>query len=134
MLKALPSPLPTRRRDSGFLSRREAMIWSRTRIPADCSIGQNDFTCLWHSDVSSSSRIRIRSNSPRAKSLSACDIAIPDMIAISAYVSIDNTARIVDEPTKLTGHRPQCSLCYPVSYTHLRAHETGRNLVCRLLL
>src|SRR5678810_1416030 len=27
--------------------------------------------------------------------------------------------------------------CYehnPVSYTHLRAHETGRNLVCRLLL
>ena len=26
-------------------------------------------------------------------------------------------------------------LCFmPVSYTHLRAHETGRNLVCRLLL
>src|SRR5678810_850678 len=24
--------------------------------------------------------------------------------------------------------------CTPVSYTHLRAHETGRNLVCRLLL
>ena len=23
---------------------------------------------------------------------------------------------------------------FPVSYTHLRAHETGRNLVCRLLL
>eukprot|EP00828_Plagiopyla_frontata_P046543 TRINITY_DN8300_c0_g1_i1.p1 TRINITY_DN8300_c0_g1~~TRINITY_DN8300_c0_g1_i1.p1 ORF type:complete len:172 (-),score=13.32 TRINITY_DN8300_c0_g1_i1:21-536(-) len=26
------------------------------------------------------------------------------------------------------------SPCTPVSYTHLRAHETGRNLVCRLLL
>src|SRR5665213_3663798 len=25
-------------------------------------------------------------------------------------------------------------LLWPVSYTHLRAHETGRNLVCRLLL
>ena len=25
-------------------------------------------------------------------------------------------------------------IMYPVSYTHLRAHETGRNLVCRLLL
>ena len=25
-------------------------------------------------------------------------------------------------------------LVEPVSYTHLRAHETGRNLVCRLLL
>src|SRR5678810_1114963 len=27
-------------------------------------------------------------------------------------------------------HRPWLM---PVSYTHLRAHETGRNLVCRLL-
>ena len=26
------------------------------------------------------------------------------------------------------------SLPEAVSYTHLRAHETGRNLVCRLLL
>ena len=24
--------------------------------------------------------------------------------------------------------------CYPVSYTHLRAHETPEHLVCRLLL
>src|SRR5674476_1444135 len=28
----------------------------------------------------------------------------------------------------------QIDVSYPVSYTHLRAHETGRNLVCRLLL
>ena len=27
-----------------------------------------------------------------------------------------------------------CGKTTPVSYTHLRAHETGRNLVCRLLL
>ena len=27
-----------------------------------------------------------------------------------------------------------CVFYAPVSYTHLRAHETGRNLVCRLLL
>ena len=25
-------------------------------------------------------------------------------------------------------------IAFAVSYTHLRAHETGRNLVCRLLL
>src|SRR5678810_211545 len=25
------------------------------------------------------------------------------------------------------------AIAIPVSYTHLRAHETGRNLVCRLL-
>ncbi|WP_033334321.1 DUF4140 domain-containing protein, partial [Streptomyces novaecaesareae] len=34
----------------------------------------------------------------------------------------------------LTLHTPSPSLTpTPVSYTHLRAHETGRNLVCRLL-
>src|SRR5674476_88878 len=31
---------------------------------------------------------------------------------------------VVNEPARIC----------PVSYTHLRAHETGRNLVCRLLL
>ena len=31
----------------------------------------------------------------------------------------------------LPGHWDRC---IAVSYTHLRAHETGRNLVCRLLL
>src|SRR5665213_3753266 len=30
--------------------------------------------------------------------------------------------------------RPFDDYCQSVSYTHLRAHETGRNLVCRLLL
>ncbi len=30
--------------------------------------------------------------------------------------------------------RPQSRYVNTVSYTHLRAHETGRNLVCRLLL
>ena len=29
---------------------------------------------------------------------------------------------------------PKLELALAVSYTHLRAHETGRNLVCRLLL
>src|SRR5660397_262070 len=31
-------------------------------------------------------------------------------------------------------HRPFASCRAPVSYTHLRAHETKANLVCRLLL
>ena len=42
---------------------------------------------------------------------------------------------------KLTSDREEAndllqetSLKASVSYTHLRAHETGRNLVCRLLL
>src|SRR5678810_896830 len=35
--------------------------------------------------------------------------------------------------SKLNNYHINLSLL-PVSYTHLRAHETGRNLVCRLLL
>src|SRR5665213_432417 len=34
----------------------------------------------------------------------------------------------------LEGFRVVAAYPYAVSYTHLRAHETGRNLVCRLLL
>ena len=29
---------------------------------------------------------------------------------------------------------PHSGIIYPVSYTHLRAHETRHDLVCRLLL
>src|SRR5665213_4450659 len=35
-------------------------------------------------------------------------------------------------PNSQLGGDPE--MLSPVSYTHLRAHETGRNLVCRLLL
>src|SRR5665213_3922601 len=40
------------------------------------------------------------------------------------------TAEIAD--TKLAGPALSLGLIRPVSYTHLRAHETGRNIVCRL--
>src|SRR5674476_119284 len=37
--------------------------------------------------------------------------------------------------TCIDGNEAAARVAYaPVSYTHLRAHETGRNLVCRLLL
>ena len=36
--------------------------------------------------------------------------------------------------TKAYSKEEDCALYSAVSYTHLRAHETGRNLVCRLLL
>ena len=34
----------------------------------------------------------------------------------------------------VTGSNPRVSIPGPVSYTHLRAHETVLDLVCRLLL
>src|SRR5678809_448713 len=41
----------------------------------------------------------------------------------------------LDKVGKLTrGQVEEIAKAKPVSYTHLRAHETGRNLVCRLLL
>ena len=42
---------------------------------------------------------------------------------------LDHTKKQWDEMISVNLTGP-----YPVSYTHLRAHETGRNLVCRLLL
>ena len=39
-----------------------------------------------------------------------------------------------DRPLHLFCAPEQTDAPDPVSYTHLRAHETGRNLVCRLLL
>ena len=49
---------------------------------------------------------------------------------------ISNDFNLVDDRTKkVTKRRKAVSNSYhSVSYTHLRAHETGRNLVCRLLL
>src|SRR5678809_1326330 len=46
-------------------------------------------------------------------------------------------SRLVSAAGRLTSDgRVVCAVHpdMPVSYTHLRAHETGRNLVCRLLL
>src|SRR5665213_4340007 len=35
-------------------------------------------------------------------------------------------------PIEFHSLKPDNEIASPVSYTHLRAHETGRNLVCRL--
>src|SRR5665213_3851043 len=40
---------------------------------------------------------------------------------------------VIDAGTSLAGAIEYMAAIKPVSYTHLRAHETGRNLVCRLL-
>src|SRR5678810_1424687 len=46
-----------------------------------------------------------------------------------------NTERGGDDDGHALGGRGRArGAISPVAYTHLRAHETGRNLVCRLLL
>src|SRR5678809_1033028 len=47
---------------------------------------------------------------------------------LPSFIGITNEA---DSPGRCSTYSPFLSA---VSYTHLRAHETGRNLVCRLLL
>ena len=61
--------------------------------------------------------------------------------AIAAYacgIEPDvNMNPVLLKPTNLAGSEVILNgepIGYSVSYTHLRAHETGRNLVCRLLL
>ena len=52
---------------------------------------------------------------------------LPGMIASKTVIPV------IGVPISVTDLKGIDSL-YSVSYTHLRAHETGRNLVCRLLL
>src|SRR5674476_269894 len=52
----------------------------------------------------------------------------PTGTSVLRHTALPVGADVPRGPTHL-GH-----LGPPVSYTHLRAHETGRNLVCRLLL
>src|SRR5678810_234061 len=57
---------------------------------------------------------------------------LPDTIRhISRYTELFPNAGILTCYTNRLANREQL---LSVSYTHLRAHETGRNLVCRLLL
>ena len=54
-----------------------------------------------------------------------------------AFILLTLTIPHPDEATMAAGTTPISMFTVtliPVSYTHLRAHETGRNLVCRLLL
>src|SRR5664279_1031377 len=51
----------------------------------------------------------------------------------AATVSMDELPLVGSDPCR---DRPLCAfgvICRPVSYTHLRAHETDSYLVCRLL-
>src|SRR5664279_4964116 len=52
---------------------------------------------------------------------------------LPATVSMDELPLVGSDPCR---DRPLCAfgvICRPVSYTHLRAHETDSYLVCRLL-
>ena len=62
--------------------------------------------------------------------MEACGITIDEVTEDGARCSMPLTPMHLN-----AGGVAQGGAVYtPVSYTHLRAHETGRNLVCRLLL
>ena len=54
-----------------------------------------------------------------------------DFDLVGAIVGLVDEAKIVDGSAVAIG---DVLLGFPVSYTHLRAHETVLDLVCRLLL
>src|SRR5678809_1197204 len=59
-----------------------------------------------------------------------CDITNAEDV-----VTLVDTIRILHNDLNIVMNNAGKAYTYnPVSYTHLRAHETGRNLVCRLLL
>src|SRR5665213_1401968 len=64
-----------------------------------------------------------RSTSPSLTATDVAALARPSSKRVS-YSRIPAKSPVNGRPVRFA----------PVSYTHLRAHETGRNLVCRLLL
>src|SRR5678810_135103 len=56
------------------------------------------------------------------------DVMKPTALLLNLFVSLTSFIQF------FRGKHFRWKLFLPVSYTHLRAHETGRNLVCRLLL
>ena len=65
-----------------------------------------------------------------------CGIGVPEEL----YIALQERFLQTGKPNHMTMIFAACQGDMsergfnPVSYTHLRAHETGRNLVCRLLL
>src|SRR5678809_1789930 len=55
----------------------------------------------------------------------------PDAVVLDLMLPKMDGLAVCKELREKVGYLP---ILMPVSYTHLRAHETGRNLVCRLLL
>ena len=55
-------------------------------------------------------------------------------LGLSAMEDLHQTMNSPVDTASIEAARDSINQATPVSYTHLRAHETGRNLVCRLLL
>ena len=76
-------------------------------------------------------------NESDAKLISALDDLYPlEVIRHSRVISLNNYYFLISDTDyeRLTEEHMDILDTVSVSYTHLRAHETGRNLVCRLLL
>ena len=64
-------------------------------------------------------------------------LAYPSIAGKTTQEQLESMRRYlcsVTEQLNLADWSAKATLTETVSYTHLRAHETGRNLVCRLLL
>src|SRR5674476_1710006 len=84
-------------------------------------------TSSWVSTISSDANASSRCAGFRAPTIGAETTGLRDTHA-SAICARDTPRAAAIDATAST------MTLSPVSYTHLRAHETGRNLVCRLLL
>src|SRR5665213_3131093 len=68
-------------------------------------------------------------------------VVVPEQVPVASVHATEHCVAVTVRPSPTTeplvralDGAPVTDSVMPVSYTHLRAHETGRNLVCRLLL
>src|SRR5678810_1005247 len=81
-------------------------------------------------------RYHIRRGDPFEAILEASEDLMTELVVLATHGRTGVKRLVIGNVAeKIVRHAPCPVLTVkPVSYTHLRAHETGRNLVCRLLL
>src|SRR5450756_2661277 len=95
---------------------------SASMAPPDITSVPTGNRCLWRRSMGGVPACRCRSEAPRSTTIFR--ISSRPLISIGGVLSSSIS----------TSESAGQSMLVPVSYTHLRAHETRHDLVCRLLL
>src|SRR5665647_673417 len=123
ILRVSSSLAETRRRPSGEKAQPLTALSCPLRVASQAPVSASHSLRV----LSSLAETRRRPSGEKAQELTGPPC--PSRVAWQLPVSASQSLRVLSLPSRSTE-----VYLYPVSYTHLRAHETDSYLVCRLLL
>ena len=124
--KDLPTPSPTTEKENGIDG-----IWQQVADQCHCSL--DEIEDVYACTALQEAMIALTFKDPRAYTIEH-EYRLPREVDHHKLQEAWNTTAQAN-PILRTRMIPTSQLgCVPVSYTHLRAHETDSYLVCRLLL